>query len=156
MDSLISSIEQKIRKYSNFVSTEDIDVRKDYTEYGYVYLNGRLVGLCENMIDIKNYLINLRRNGVINIFTGIVVDYANEVIDIFTKAGRLSKPVFIVENMHKINGDMSWTTLIQEHIIEYLEVQENATSYICDDPRNPRKYKSVSQSESYNNIHSKR
>ena len=135
MSSLISSIEQKIRKYSNFVSTDDIDVRKDYTEYCYVYLNGRLVGLCDDMINIKNYLINLRRNGVINIFTGIVVDYANQIIDIHTKAGRLSKPVFIVKNLSKINGEMNWATLIQEHIIEYLEVQENATAYICEDPR---------------------
>jgi len=139
-DSLISSIEDRINTCDGFIRTIDIDIRIDYSDYCYVNINGRLIGLCVDMIDMKNVLIGLRRDGFINMFTGIVADYANEIIDIYTKSGRLSKPVFVVKNMHKISTidytiQNYWKKLIQENVIEYLEVQENATAYICEDSR---------------------
>ena len=89
-------------------------------------------------------LIDLRRNGIIHIYTGIVWKIMNFQIEIYTDAGRCTRPLYIIKNnnfmidnnvLEKIET-IPWNNLligglnnqknsvVKNGIIEYIDVQE--------------------------------
>ena len=63
-----------------------------------VIVNGNWIGVVDSPIDLTKYLKVLRRNGVIPIYTSITFDYEKNEIYIFTDSGRLTRPIYYVEN----------------------------------------------------------
>lgn len=82
-----------------------------------------------------------RRQGHIDKYTSFVYDKNKNILRVKTCAGRLSRPLIVVENMHKIPkvmrlaeryGLFNIPMLLQEGIIEYLDPSESCGSYdIC-------------------------
>ena len=88
-----------------------------------IVINGNWVGVVDNPLPIVEILKLYRRNGVVPVFTSICLDYKYNEINIYTDAGRLSRPVFYVENektsfsrpdiIELINaGKTNWTQVV--------------------------------------------
>jgi DNA-directed RNA polymerase II subunit RPB2 len=63
-----------------------------------IIVNGNWIGAVDNPLPIVKFLKLYRRNAIIPIFTSIAFDYKNNEINIYTDAGRLSRPIYYVED----------------------------------------------------------
>jgi len=64
-----------------------------------VFVNGVWIGVIEDPINVKNLLINHRRNGLIPIYTSISWEIKTNTMYIYTDAGRLCNPVYFIEEL---------------------------------------------------------
>ena len=115
-----------------------------------LFVNGNWIGIIEpeNVIDTYNYLKICKYNGKINIFTSIVFDYKNKEIQICNDAGRLTRPVYKVNNGKTLmdgnkqlisdinNKKVNWNDMLinseyGDSIIEYIDPAEQNASYIA-------------------------
>jgi DNA-directed RNA polymerase II subunit RPB2 len=69
-----------------------------------IFINGKWIGVIDSPIELVNLLKLYRRNGVIPIYTSISFNYQHNEVHIYTDAGRLSRPVYYVENL-KVSYD---------------------------------------------------
>jgi DNA-directed RNA polymerase II subunit RPB2 len=69
-----------------------------------IFVNGNWIGVIDRPVDPKlkpdfiNMLKLFRRNGIIPTFTSISFDYEHNEVYIFTDAGRLTRPIYYIEN----------------------------------------------------------
>ena len=63
-----------------------------------IFVNGNWVGVIDKPIELVNLLKLYRRNGIIPIFTSISFDYEHNTIYIYSDAGRLTRPIYYIEN----------------------------------------------------------
>ena len=111
-----------------------------------VFVNGNWYGICENPITLYNDLKKKKEQGIINIYTSITFHYSKMEIHICTSGGRITRPVYRVENnkilfdetmIEKItSGESSWDDLItniknDRGIIEYIDPAEQNNSLIA-------------------------
>ena len=115
-----------------------------------ILLNGNWIFVTDEPNNIVNKLVELRREGIVNIFVSISWDIVPNIIYIHTEAGRCMRPLYILnDNKFKITPThieflkkniFSWNNLISansiirnidtnkmkktESVIEYLDVQE--------------------------------
>ena len=70
---------------------------KDTHRYSSVYLNGQWVGVHVAPAEFVTQLKLYRRNALINIFTSVSWDIPRKTVRILTEAGRVCRPLFVVE-----------------------------------------------------------
>jgi DNA-directed RNA polymerase II subunit RPB2 len=97
-----------------------------------VLVNGNWIGVVDKPImtslDRKNdmglvELLKLyRRNGIIPIFTSISFDYEHNEINIYTDAGRLTRPVYYIENNQKSYDRKDVLEMIQEEKLSWEQI----------------------------------
>jgi DNA-directed RNA polymerase II subunit RPB2 len=63
-----------------------------------VFVNGIWVGAVDDPIGIVNALKLYRRNGVIPTYTSISFDYQRNEVYIYTDAGRLTRPIYYIDD----------------------------------------------------------
>jgi DNA-directed RNA polymerase beta subunit len=63
-----------------------------------IIVNGKWIGIIDNPIEFVNELKLYRRNGIIPIYTSISFNYEQKEVYIYTDAGRLSRPIYYIEN----------------------------------------------------------
>ena len=78
-----------------FLSECSINFIAVYTK---VFINGDWIGMIEFPIPTMDALKHHRRLGLIPIYTSMVWDKKNNSIFIYTDAGRLTRPIFYIEN----------------------------------------------------------
>lgn len=116
--------------------------KKDIGDSGViVFINGELVGRTEKPEELVNKLRRKRRSGAIDPDISIVYSNEFEEVHINTDAGRLQRPLIIVENgksmltekhVEKLETDeTTWRNLIKEGIIEYLDAEEENCAYVA-------------------------
>jgi len=88
-----------------------------------IIVNGSWIGTIDSPIELTNLLKLYRRNGILPVFTSISFDYKRNEIYIYTDGGRLTRPVYYVQNQ-KISfrrkdlleeldsGKISWQHLV--------------------------------------------
>ena len=64
-----------------------------------IFINGAWVGIITNPKDTLNLLISYRRLGLLPIYTSISWSINENIIYIYTDSGRLTRPLFYVNNM---------------------------------------------------------
>lgn len=106
-----------------------------------IYINGKLLGFCEDPISFTQEMREKRRNGVISHEMNITYYEENDEIYIFNDPGRARRPLIIVKNgvplltddhMNKVaNGKLTWDDLINDGLIEYLDAEEEENAYIA-------------------------
>ena len=106
-----------------------------------IYINGKLLGFCEDPISFTQEMREKRRNGVISHEMNITYYEENDEIYIFNDPGRARRPLIIVKNgvplltddhMNKVaNGKLTWDNLINDGLIEYLDAEEEENAYIA-------------------------
>ena len=139
------------------IKLEDIMVEELYDRTK-IFVNGNWLGIHDNSIDLLKKLRNYKRLGKLNIFSSISFNYDLNEINIFTDAGRCSRPLHIVDNnklritTEHINNlktkKISWNNLIvqslnycsindkydnslQEGVLEYVDSQESCQTMIA-------------------------
>jgi len=63
-----------------------------------IFVNGIWIGVIDTPIETVNLLKLYRRNGIIPIYTSISFNYQSNEIYIYTDAGRLSRPIYYIED----------------------------------------------------------
>lgn len=117
-----------------------------------VFVNGVWMGIHRNPVLLHNQLVGMRRTGHIKGEVSIVRDIRERELRLFTDAGRVCRPLFIVDQdqslrlkrehidrLEKINdgeialGDdeTGWQELMDEGLIEYLDAEEEETVMIA-------------------------
>lgn len=106
-----------------------------------IYLNGELLGSCENPKEFTQEMRAKRRAGEISHEMNITYYEENNEIYIFNDSGRARRPLIIVEDgqpllkeedLAKVSkGTLKWNDLISKGVIEYLDAEEEENSYIA-------------------------
>ena len=108
-----------------------------------VYLNSNIVGAVDNPLTFVSDIKDLRRKGTIPVDINIFFnEEANEVC-IYTDEGRARRPLIVVKDGRSLltekhldqlkNGELSWTDLVRQGVIEYLDAAEEENSLIAFD-----------------------
>ena len=63
-----------------------------------VIVNGRWIGIIDTPIEFVNEVKLYRRNGIIPTYTSISFDYQHKEVNIYSDAGRLTRPIYYIEN----------------------------------------------------------
>tara|TARA_Y100001970_G_scaffold284652_1_gene402458 strand:- start:2160 stop:7364 length:5205 start_codon:yes stop_codon:yes gene_type:complete len=126
---------------------------------GKIFINGDWCFITPNVRDTYNYLIDLRRRAIINIFTSIIWYRNTSEIYVYTSEGRQTRPLYIVNNnklkitlndiQYLKNKKYKWKNLlfkslhldgpspkniknnISKGVIEYVDVEESSTQLIA-------------------------
>ena len=69
-----------------------------------VFVNGKWIGIIDTPVETVNLLKLYRRNGIIPTYTSISFDYQRNEVYINSDAGRLTRPVYYI-NEHKVSYD---------------------------------------------------
>ena len=109
-----------------------------------VFLDGNFIGTVENPQKIVDELKSKRRKGQIPDQMNISYLEQLGLIRILTDSGRARRPLIVVENskpklkkdhLDKIKqGKMTWSDLIKNGVIEYLDAEEEENAYIALKP----------------------
>lgn len=142
----------EIIRQLNFIDilSKDLNKINDLYNYTKLFLNGDFIGFTDNPYEFNNRLIDLRRNGIINIYTGISWNINEKEIIVSTEAGRCLRPLYILENNKYLidkniinllsKNIINWDNLIctldkvdginNNCVIEFLDVEESNTKII--------------------------
>ena len=96
-----------------------------------VFVNGNWIGIVEKPITTTKHknelgLVELlklyRRNGIIPILTSISFDYEHNEINIYTDAGRLTRPIYYIDNDEKSYDRKKVLDMIEEETITWQQI----------------------------------
>ncbi|TPX41362.1 DNA-directed RNA polymerase [Synchytrium endobioticum] len=116
-----------------------------------IFINGSWIGIHRDPSMIVQYLRELRRDASVPKETSIVWDVRDKEIRIFTDAGRIQRPLFIVdeqeqklkwslkpdvvEDFRANQNDFEWDDFIDRGIVDLLDTEEEETVMICMTPQ---------------------
>jgi DNA-directed RNA polymerase II subunit RPB2 len=87
-----------------------------------VMLNNNWVGLHQNPRELYKTLLSYRRKGILNAFISISWKIIENMIVLFSDAGRCVRPLIVHEHMSKIqsfNPKSSWSQLVNGYTFDY-------------------------------------
>lgn len=106
-----------------------------------IYLNGKLVGFHSKPLELVDSVKRKRRTG--DLPTSLNVAYYADTDEVYvnTDAGRARRPVVIVEEGRPLvtrkhldalkNGKMTFTDLIKEGLVEFIDAEEEENAFIA-------------------------
>jgi len=126
----------------DFIYTPPAYVHKhDNADSTKIYINGELLGSCDDPVSFTQEMREKRRSGEISYEMNITYYEDNNEIYIFNDPGRARRPLIIVkdgvpllkeEHLNKVaNGKLKWDDLVNNGLIEYLDAEEEENSYIA-------------------------
>ena len=105
-----------------------------------IYINGKLIGTCDEPEDFVTEMRYKRRAGEISYEMNITYYPENDEIYIFNDPGRARRPLILVEDGVPLltekhiqmleDGELIWEDLLTKGIIEYLDAEEEENAYI--------------------------
>jgi len=63
-----------------------------------VFVNGSWIGVIDTPFELVNLLKLYRRNGILPVYTSLSFDIEHNEVHIYTDAGRLTRPIYYIEN----------------------------------------------------------
>ncbi|KAM0747460.1 DNA-dependent RNA polymerase II second largest subunit [Meredithblackwellia eburnea MCA 4105] len=117
-----------------------------------VFVNGVWQGVHRDPAQLVQTIKRLRRCGDISYEVSVVRDVREKELRLFTDAGRVCRPLFIVEDQRLVltKNDiqrlgqepdpeqgierLKWKDLVEQGVIEYLDAEEEETVMICMTP----------------------
>ncbi|RUM47780.1 MAG: DNA-directed RNA polymerase subunit B [Hyperthermus sp.] len=119
---------------------------EELQKWSKVFLNGRLLGYHPDGKKLAEELRSLRRQGKISPFVNVALYENKYVTEVYinTDAGRLLRPVFVVEegklrytpeHAEKLRrGEWKFSDLLRNGIVEMLDADEEENAYIALNP----------------------
>jgi DNA-directed RNA polymerase II subunit RPB2 len=106
-----------------------------------IFVNGNWIGVIDKPLELVKMLKLYRRNGIIPTFTSISFNFKNNEINIYTDVGRLTRPIYYIEdgnlsfnrkdvNELFTNGTITWqqiTSGFLEKSDEKFSIKSNIT-----------------------------
>jgi len=106
-----------------------------------VYINGKLIGTCDDPEGFVDTIREKRRANEISYETNITYYPENNEIFIFNDPGRTRRPLIVVKNGKSLlndehitkvaDGKLTWKDMVEQGYIEYLDAEEEENSYIA-------------------------
>ncbi|OMJ07383.1 DNA-directed RNA polymerase II subunit RPB2 [Smittium culicis] len=112
-----------------------------------IFVNGVWVGIHRDASRLVSTLLQLRRKLDLSYEVSIVRDAREKELRLLTDAGRVCRPLFVVDNLRLLltknvvraveamdithKDAVRWHDLLAEGIIEYLDAEEEETAMIC-------------------------
>lgn len=149
---------------------------EDQTEYSNapnatkVFVNGVWMGIHRDAVTLHQNLLHMRRGGQLKHEVSIVRDIRERELRLYTDAGRVCRPLFIVdesqqlllkrEHIDRLEAVMdgheqlpqginsAWDELMSQSLIEYVDAEEEETILIAmssEELDNARRYQSRSE-----------
>merc|ERR1711935_230841 len=114
-----------------------------------IMVNGNWVGIHRDPKALVDTFRSLRRMVDIDAEVSIVRDIAAKEVRIYTDAGRICRPLFIVvdqqlmlkkQHIIQLQGfdgetKLTWSNLLNEGIVEYIDTEEEETTMIAMEPK---------------------
>ena len=144
-DELVDSVEPVEEKDQFVIEAESLPPRpaviKPKSSKTKIYINGELLGYCDDPVNFTQEMREKRRKGEISYEMNITYYEDNDEIYIFNDPGRARRPLIIVkdgvpllkdDHLNKVaNGKLRWDDLINNGLVEYLDAEEEENSYIA-------------------------
>ena len=139
--SVTATISLATNSYVGELFSDEISITKEDDKTVMVMENGRLLGYTNSAGGFITDFVGYRRSG--DIPSSVSISFVSEenVVYIWSDAGRLMRPVFVVENgkhlftkdhISKIkSGKLQWSELISCGVIELLDKSEDKNAYIA-------------------------
>mmetsp|Transcript_29447 Transcript_29447/g.59712 ORF Transcript_29447/g.59712 Transcript_29447/m.59712 type:complete len:682 (-) Transcript_29447:1752-3797(-) len=133
-----------------------------------IFVNGNWVGIHRDPKKLVDTFRDLRRVVDIDAEVSIVRDISESEVRIYTDAGRICRPLFIVENQQlKIKKShimqlqdpapdqkkLNWADLLMEGLVEYIDTEEEETTMIAMEPKDLEAGDSYSSTYTHCEIH---
>ncbi|KAI1079842.1 DNA-dependent RNA polymerase 2 rpb140 [Whalleya microplaca] len=151
----------------DYMITRNMEVLEEYEPMRYpnatkIFLNGSWIGVHQDPKALVRDVQQLRRSNQIPAEVSLVRDIRDREFKIFSDAGRVMRPLFVVEQedvpeagiekgslvltkdmIRKLEQDNAdgpgnevygWEGLVNEGVIEYLDAEEEETAMICMTP----------------------
>ena len=112
-----------------------------------IFVNGNWVGVHRDPKNLVDTFRSLRRMVDIDAEVSIVRDIADKEVRIYTDAGRICRPLFVVDDqqqlkirkhhVYQLQGydpsqeKLTWTNLLMDGIVEYIDTEEEETTMIA-------------------------
>ncbi len=106
-----------------------------------IYLDGIYTGKCDNAEELVQSLKEKRRNNVLPAQMNIAYHEDKNEIQLNLDGGRVRRPLIVIENgTPKLTdemvkdikeGKLTWSDIIDRHIIEYLDAEEEENAYVA-------------------------
>lgn len=132
-----------------------------------VFINGTWIGVSTEPKRLMDALYKIRRNGTLSPEVSLIRDIRDREIKIFTDAGRVMRPLFLVDNdpgsarhtelvltkedvtaledtaldntmLPDDPARFTWTSLVQKGVVEFLDAEEEETAMIAMEPEDLR------------------
>ncbi|MEM0100613.1 MAG: DNA-directed RNA polymerase subunit B [Candidatus Methanomethyliaceae archaeon] len=129
------------------LGTEPIEFAREKGIIGAkVILNGRLIGIHQNPEFLVSEIRKLRRRRKIHNEVNVAYYNYGKIQEVYVNcdAGRVRRPLIIVDNgiprltkehVEKLkSGEWTWSDLINQGIVEYLDAEEEENAYIAISP----------------------
>lgn len=110
-----------------------------------IFINGAWLYYTNKPELLKKELIQMRRNGLLHIYTSIYWNLETHEIHIFTDSGRCLRPLYILENnqflitkkdLTKNLNELLINTESNKSVIEYIDVQEEDSLMVAMSDKN--------------------
>ncbi|MDY6777672.1 MAG: DNA-directed RNA polymerase subunit B, partial [Candidatus Nanohaloarchaea archaeon] len=108
-----------------------------------VYFDGDLLGTHDNPEELREKLIEQRREGKLDNEVNVSYDEDKDELRVVTDAGRVRRPLAVVEDGEPLlteehverlnNRELTLEDLADEGVIEYLDAQEEENAYVAMD-----------------------
>ncbi|KAK5662241.1 hypothetical protein OQA88_8146 [Cercophora sp. LCS_1] len=153
----------------DFMIARNMEVLEEYEPLRYpnatkVFVNGTWVGVVQDAKSLVGLVQGLRRSNIISFEVSLVRDIRDREFKIFSDAGRVMRPLFVVEqedgntasgvergqlvlrkeHCNKLERDREigrfdpdyygWDGLLRDGCVEYLDAEEEETTMICMSP----------------------
>ncbi|TPX72974.1 DNA-directed RNA polymerase [Spizellomyces sp. 'palustris'] len=129
-----------------------------------VFVNGQWLGIHDDPDTLVRTLRNLRRNVDVTPELSIVRDVADKELRLYTDGGRISRPLFIVEEDQTLSmtkeialktktdpdtqmRQCDWNYLLEEGVVEYLDTEEEETVMIAMDVEDLKRVRLLGQGQ---------
>jgi len=106
-----------------------------------VFLNGKFIGYHENGRGLAELVKERRRKGEIPYYVNVYYSEEEDTVYIFSNHGRVRRPLIVVkdgkplltdEMLEKLEkGEMKWSDLVKQGVIEYLDANEEENAYVA-------------------------
>lgn len=134
-----------------------------------IFVNGNWVGIHRDPKELVDTFKSLRRMVDIDSEVSIVRDISQKEVRIYTDAGRICRPLFIVnqdqqlaikkQHIYQLQGinpnekRLCWTDLLMEGLVEYVDTEEEETTMIAMEPKDLDAEDSYSTTYTHCEIH---
>jgi len=138
-------VREIVEKCDNFcVIDEDFFEDDNYNMYK-IYINGAMIGLTSNPHDFYEELLNYKKACMFSNQVSFYYDDDDREVRIFCDHGRFIRPVLTVYDnelsLTKEHLNMSWSELLENDIVRYIDSNEVEFSVIAMNPEDLVKYK---------------
>ncbi|KAH9885640.1 DNA-dependent RNA polymerase 2 rpb140 [Xylariomycetidae sp. FL2044] len=159
----------------DYMITRNMEVLEEYEPMRYpnatkIFLNGSWIGVHQDPKSLVKDVQELRRSNQIPAEVSLVRDIRDREFKIFSDAGRVMRPLFVVQQEEDTNKGLEkgslvltkdmvrrlemdstlppesdeyfgWQGLVNEGVIEYLDAEEEETAMICMTPEDLETYR---------------